>query len=142
MEPPSRSDGFLAILTALLRLRETARCKRLSLLEATLQMAWDWESRVPSESVASVLTPRSTPTTGPVLAGTTCSCSTCTETYQCPACSVTVAERILHAAGRQIAALFQAQAPQARQLNGIGKDHNGAGEPEAAQPRFLVLRLG
>jgi len=68
------------------------------------------------ERVASVVTPRSTPTTGPlvlVLAGTACcACSTWTRTYPCPACSETVAERTLHARcarGRQLAARFAAQ---------------------------------
>src|SRR5215472_8971909 len=37
----------------------------------------------------------STPTTGPVLPRTTCSCSTWRLTYQGPACSETVADRIL-----------------------------------------------
>jgi hypothetical protein len=38
---------------------------------------------------------------------------------------------------RQITALFQAQAPQARQLDGMIEDMNGTRQPEAAQPVLL-----
>src|SRR6516225_11187806 len=96
-----------SLLTAFVRLRlplglrETARCSRLSCLRD--ERRWrGLGSVVPSERVASVLTPRSTPTTGPLFAGRLCSCSTRTATYQCPACSETVAERILAVVGREL----------------------------------------
>src|SRR5215831_1449581 len=82
-----------------LGLRVTARCSRLSFLRH--ERRWrGLGSLAPSERVASVLTPRSTPTTGPRCTGATRSCCTTTETYQCPACSETVAESILVLLGK------------------------------------------
>ena len=42
---------------------------------------------------------------------------------------------------RQIAALFESQPSQARQLDGVGEDDDGAGEAKAAQPALLGLAL-
>ncbi|OPZ64727.1 MAG: hypothetical protein BWY85_01015 [Firmicutes bacterium ADurb.Bin506] len=48
----------------------------------------------PSETVARVLIPASTPTDSPVATSTVSGSSTCTETYQRPARSLTVARLI------------------------------------------------
>src|SRR5262249_17232254 len=88
------------LLAAFLRLllpcclRETARCNRLSFFSRRLSGLGVGRA-VPSDCVASALTPRSSPTTGPVFSGTTCFCSTSAETEQCPACSEMVAESTL-----------------------------------------------
>jgi hypothetical protein len=128
---PSGDSGCLCCV------RETARCKRLSCFSRR-RSGLGLGMTVPSERVASVLTPRSPPTTGPRFIGALCSCATATSsaTDQCPACSLTVAEsrgsRGSRGSGRQIAPLFEPQPPQARQLNGVGEDADRAGEAGAA----------
>src|SRR5262249_55868292 len=72
---------FLPIVAAYGLARDLARCKRLRFFRRPLR-GLGLATTAPSESVASVLTPRSTPTTGPVFAGTACSCSTSTQTFQ------------------------------------------------------------
>src|SRR5215831_8712155 len=87
-----RRWSVASLLTAFVRLhppfclRETVRCSRLSFLRH--ERRWRGLGSVaPSEGGGSVLTPRSTPTTGPRFTGATSCCCTRTETYQCPACS-------------------------------------------------------
>jgi len=47
----------------------------------------------------------------------------------------------VHTLHRQITALFQSQASQPRQLDGLIEDMNGARQPEATQPVLLRLEL-
>src|SRR5437588_391407 len=79
--------------------RDFCRSKCLSLFCACFK-ARGFSKAVPSESVASVLIPRSTPIAEvPVGVGFACSCSTWILTNQRPACSLTVALSTLASVG-------------------------------------------
>src|SRR5258708_4444854 len=142
--------GLFAVLAALLLARDRAvqALELLELLEPLLQAALQ-VARIlpvsPSDRVARHLMPRSTPTTGPVFFGTTCSCATHTETYQWPACSETVAESSLTpgvpGVGRNRRSLRR---KRPRRGNWIASG-NATMEPvsrKPPKPRFLLLRLG
>ena len=86
------ADRFLAVLPAFLR-RLTTRCNRLSFFKRRLR----WRGLAITVSIGEggqLLHPQINADHRTGVLGTVCSCSTCRLTYQCPACSLTVAERI------------------------------------------------
>src|SRR5262249_30544912 len=87
---PHFSGRFLATLTALLFAAHRP-LQPLQCLQTTLERLRVGDDG-PIGACGQRLHAQVHPPTGPVFSSTACSCSTCTETYQCPACSETVPE--------------------------------------------------
>src|SRR5262249_6131579 len=122
-------------------LRLTACWSRLIFLRRRLS-GLGLAMTVPSQSVASVVTPRSTPTTGPLFAAIAGSCSTSTETYQWPAESETDAERIFTPSVGTYLRSFRRRRPKRGNRTASGKTTMEPVRRNPPNPRFLVLNLG